>query len=776
MAIEYVNAFEKQKNWVITEKGFDPLFAGKIESLFCLQNGYMGVRAATEERLAKETRGCYVAGVFDSFAGEVTELGNVPDWLAFDITCAGDQFSVASGVVRSFVRSLDMRQGIVHREVEWEGGEGRRTRLTFERLVSVVDLHEAALRVTVEPLNYAGEIVIRSGLNGQVTNSGVQHYREGEMRLFPGARMAFTTETQESAIAISVAATHVFSVNGAPRTAREKVETSRRQISLASRHDVRKGETLEIVKHVAICTARDPDAPAEGASVTERAIAELERGVAKGYERLRREHVERWAGIWETMDVSIDGPDFDQLALRFAQFHIYQMTPLHDARLSIAAKGLSGEGYKGHVFWDTEIFILPLFTFTLPEVARRLLSYRLHTLEGARRKAKENGFPGAMFAWESAATGDEVTPKMGMVDILTGAPIRILSGDIEQHISADVVFAIWQYLQVTGDESFLFEAGLEILIETARFWTARATFVPEKDRYEILDVMGPDEYGEHVDNNAYTNTMVAWQLERTADYLAYVREKHPAVEKRLAARLGVSRSECDRWREVSRRLFKNFDESSGLINQYDGFTAKKRIDLSPYVGKVGSIMRDYGWEEIKGMQVIKQADTVMLLYLLGDRFSSTLKHANWDYYEPRTLHDSSLSAAIHAIVAADMGDLAKAYRYYQRAARVDLGEDPHGSTEGLHAASLGGLWQAAVLGFGGVRASEGASLRIDPHLPPEWRGLKYRICHRGTNLRVEVGAGEVRVTPLSAPKEPFTVAICGKPMVVSGTATIVVKA
>ncbi|MBU4562795.1 glycoside hydrolase family 65 protein, partial [bacterium] len=638
--------------------------------------------------------------------------------------------------------------------------------LTFERFVSLDNIHFAALKVKIIPLNYSGAIEIWSGINGQTTNSGVQHFKEGRLRFSYEGIISMTSRAQESNIGVAIAAKHLFSLNGKILKVKEEVGSKRRKIFLSSRYKIKQNEELSFVKMVTVYTTRDVDFKEKervsDKEIEKAAVDNLKKLIETGYNNLFEAHKERWNQLWEQIDITLDGPDFDQLAIRFSQFHIYQMTPVHDERLSIAAKGLSGEGYKGHIFWDMEIFILPFLIYTFPEIAKRLLFYRYHFLDGAREKAKENGFEGAMYPWECADTGCEVTPKWGGVDFKTGKPQRIWTGELEQHITCDIVYSIWHYFQATCDYDFMYNYGLEIILETSRFWASRLEYNPEKDQYEINDVTGPDEYSEHINNNTFTNYMVKWQLNKTIQFSEWVKMNQLEVWKKVTSKIKFTFNELSDWKEKADKIYIAMDKASGFIHQYEGFTDKKEVDLLKYKGKVGAIAQDYNWEEITQMQVLKQSDIIMLLYLLGDDFSQETKRLNWDYYEPKTLHDSSLSPSIHAIVALDIEDVEKGYEYFERSIRIDLGENLKSSWDGLHAASLGGNWQAVVNGFGGVRITNKGRLRINPHLPEKWKNLKFKINWRGEKYSIEITKNKITLKPLSSISRSLLVEIYGK--------------
>ena len=753
MAIKYDIGKNEYRNWIVGETDFQPEHLGKYETIFTLGNGYMGVRAATEETYREETRGCYIAGLFDRFPGEVTELANIPDWLNIDLKLDGEKYDLKIGKILSYQRQLSIKDGQLTRNIEWESPKGRKTKLSFEKFMSLDNIHFTALKVKIIPLNYSGAIEICSGINGQTTNSGVQHFKEGRLRFSSEGIISMTSRTQESDIGLVIAAKHRFYLNSEILEVKEEVGSQRRKIFSSSRYKIKQNEEFSFTKMVTVYTTRDPDFKGKekvsDKEIEKIAIDNLKKFIEIGYDKLFEAHKKRWDQLWKHIDIVLDGPDFDQLAIRFSQFHIYQMTPVHDERLSIAAKGLSGEGYKGHVFWDMEIFILPFFIYTFPEIARRLLFYRYRFLDGAREKAKENGFEGAMYPWECADTGGEVTPKWGGVDFKTGKPQRIWTGELEQHITCDIVYSIWHYFQATHDYEFMYNYGLEIMLETSRFWASRLEYNPEKDQYEINNVTGPDEYSEHINNNTFTNYMVKWQLNKTIHFSGWIKANQSEVWKKVTSKIKLTLKELSDWKEKADKIYIGMDKTSGFIHQYEGFTDKREVDLLKYKGKVGAITQDYNWEEITQMQVLKQSDIIMLLYLLGDDFSQETKRLNWDYYEPKTLHDSSLSPSIHAIVALDIDDIEKGYEYFERSIRIDLGENLKSSWDGLHAASLGGNWQAVVNGFGGVRITNKGRLRINPHLPEKWKRLKFKIKWQNEEYCVDITRNKITLKSLS---------------------------
>ncbi len=439
------------------------------------------------------------------------------------------------------------------------------------------------------------------------------------------------------------------------------------------------------------------------------------------------EHRDAWLARWQASDLLIEGDPAAQRALRFAIYHLLSAANPQDDRVSIGARGLSGTSYKGHVFWDTDIFMLPFFILTYPDAARALAMYRYHTLAQARAKAARLGYRGALYAWESADSGEDVTPPFVVTS--DGQVVRILTGEQEQHISADVAFGVWNYWQATGDDRFLVEAGAEILIETARFWASRAQR-EEDSRYHIRGVIGPDEYHETVDDNAYTNGMARWNLETAAEIANLVAERWPGPWQALSRRLGIEPEESRRWQQVARDLYTGFDERTGLFEQFRGYFDLEEIDLATFVPRTAPMDVLVGRERIQRSKVIKQPDVVMLVYLLWERMPPEVRKANFEYYEPRCAHGSSLSPAIHSLVAARLGDTELAQRYFRQAAEIDLDDSMGNAAGGIHAGALGGLWQATVLGFAGLRLA-GERPEHRANLPPSWRSLSMRYQWRG---------------------------------------------
>jgi len=461
-------------------------------------------------------------------------------------------------------------------------------------------------------------------------------------------------------------------------------------------------------------------------------------GIARqlGWRKLVQEHEAAWSERWQRSDFEVRGDPAAELALRFAAYHLTSAVNPADEHVSIGARGLTGDDYHGHVFWDTEIYLLPFYTLTWPEAARALLMYRFWTLEGARAKAAGMGWRGAMYPWESADTGAEATPER--VVCPDGHIVEVLCGNQEQHITADVAYAVWQYWQATRDEEFLLRAGAEILLETGRFWSSRAQ--AEADGYcHIRGVIGPDEYHEHIDDNAFTNVMARWNIRRAIDVVGLLRERWPERWASLSYQLALGDTEIVQWQTVAETMATGLNRETGLFEQFAGFFDLEEIDLTAYEGRSVPMDVVLGRERIQKAKVIKQADVVALLGLLPEEFTSEHADANFRYYEPLCGHGSSLSSGMHGLVAARLGYSDLALRYFQHAAAIDLADTHTTIAGGLHMASLGGTWLTAVFGFAGL-SLQGDEIALNPKLPAKWRSLGFAVEWRGRRLKFRIDA------------------------------------
>ncbi|WAA12052.1 glycoside hydrolase family 65 protein [Fervidibacillus halotolerans] len=764
--MDYTLGKGKYENWIVSETKFSPDTLGKCESIMYLGNGYMGLRSATEEPYLKEVRNLFVNGTFNKFGeGEVTELPNLADVTRIDIRIDGERFSLELGKTENYVRQLNLKNAELVRQFDWTSPKGKILRFRFRRFVSLENLHLIGMKMEIESVNKPVSISFDSGIDGRMTNSGSQHFLEGEKRIFDKQFLQLLQHTTESNVDVVINSAHQVTVNG-KEIKNQRMHIDRRKIWLTFEAELNPGDKLEMEKITNVYTSIDRPFSEEGISfqqLRDVALQDLRDSLQIGYDGLFKKHVQTWEErVWNHYNLHIQSKDgFDLLSLRFAIYHLTAMAPAHDERMGIGAKALSGEGYKGHSFWDTEIFILPFFTYTNPKVARSLLTYRYLGLEGARKKAKENNYEGAMYPWEAAWPSDgEVTPVWGAVDIVTGKQTKIWSGFIEQHITADIAFAVYQYYQITGDQDFMNRYGYEMIFDTAKFWASRLEWDETHGRYHINDVIGPDEYKEHVNNNAFTNYMAHFNLQLAIKYYEKLQRENQSLLKQLNEKLHLEKA-YPLWLERSEKLYLPQPNADLVIPQDDTYLQLKEIDLTKYKQskKVGTLFLDYNLEQVNQMQVTKQADVLVMFYLLNQVepfFNEEVKRANFHYYEPRTLHDSSLSLSTHAVLANDIGETELAYSLFRRAAEIDLGPFMHSSDHGIHAASIGGIWQAAVCGFAGLRLT-GDQLSFHPRLPDHWEEMEFTIYWRGEPVLIKVTKSSLMIRTHNGKDIPLNV-------------------
>jgi beta-phosphoglucomutase len=702
--------------WRVSETSFTPENQHHHETIFTIGNGYLSTRGSLEERYPNDRQATFIHGMWDDVPIGFTELANSPDWLALDIWVDGHHFDMREGLITDYARYLDLRTGKLFRRMQWTPGNGQEEiELVFERFTSLADQHVLAMSIQITPLSGLASVQIRAQLDSHVDNEGIVHWNMiSQFSSAQRADIVMRTRQSDKTLAMSM---RLVDRNGGVQFSASDCRGCPGIIASA---EIKPGQSLKLEKITSIYTSRDINDPLEAAK------AKVDIASSPGYATLQRANVAAWGDFWEASDLVIEGDDEAQLAVRHSLFQLRIAAPTNDEYCSIAAKTLSGFGYRGHVFWDNEIFILPFFTFTQPKLARNLLMYRHHTLPGARRKAAGNGFKGAQYSWESAESGDEITPTWVPHFSDKTRLVRIWTGDIEIHITADIAYGMHQYWQVTGDDEFWREVGVPLILETAVFWGERVE--KEGDKFAIRDIIGPDEYHDHVDNNAYTNRLVQWHLETAIDALDWLQTYAPKEAARLVDLLEITPALLYHWQNIRDNLIILQDGDTGLIEQFEGFFRLKEVDWQAYKDRNDSMQFLLGIEGANESQVLKQADVIMLLCLLRERYNKNTWRANWKYYNLRTDHNygSSLSPAMYAWAACEMGETELAYEHFMRAARADLANVRGNTKDGIHAASAGGLWQAAVFGFAGLCLVDDG-ITLNPQLPAHWTRLAFRV-------------------------------------------------
>jgi len=715
----------KNRLWSIKEYPFQPEKQLYHETIFTIGNGYLGSRASFEERHDGDTPGTFIHGIFNhSPEMSVPELVNAPDWTRINITIDDTPFQLITtspnalhppeGLVLGYERRLHMDIGLLRRTVLFRAATGNTVRIVFDRFASLADEHLMVQRIQIVAIDGTPKVSITSALDGNVTNLGIQHWGHMQADATEDGIISLSGQTNQSGYRLGMASKFT-----SPEALTTNVDD--KFPSVTSVVQLEKDGEATFEKYTTIYTSRDTETPVE--------IAYAHLSALPDYTSIYEAHSTEWGKYWESADIQIKGDETAQLGVRFTTYHVLIASPRTDDDVNIGAKTLSGFGYKGHVFWDTELFMLPPLTLTNPQMACNLLMYRYKRLAGARQKAQAEGFEGAMYPWESTDTGLETTPKWSDPLPPDNKRIRIWTGDIEIHISSDIAYGVLQYWKWTSDDKFLTQFGAEMVLDTAVFWGSRVE--ERNNRYEITDVIGPDEYHEHVDNNVFTNKIVQWHLEQALDLLLWLEANANEDYQRLVQQLDISEERLEKWRDIIDRMYIPFDEEKQIHIQFDGFFDMEYIPVEKYSPRVGGIWGYLGHERALNSQVIKQADVVMLMALLGnDVGSREVMLNNWKTYYPRCDHGSSLSPAMHAWVAARLGLMDDATYLLDHAVAIDLEDNKGNVQDGIHGAASGGLWQAITFGVCGLQLTADGPA-IDPNLPEHWESVTFNVMYRG---------------------------------------------
>ena len=768
------------EDWLIRQSGHDPSRANFYETIFTVGNGRLGTRGSLEEGHRGQCSGTYLSGVYDDHDSPVINLVNVPDWLWLEIAVDGIRLDVHTCALLEHERALDISHGLLWRSSLFEDKLGRQTRVETVRIASMAKRSLCGLRVEVTPLNHSAPISVVSGIDGDRRNlDRIPAYPHGtqfepEMRWEKWAHTKHLTEAARShdddgvylemrTVSSGIAVGCASSTWGTTPSRHTVLEQSEK---IGERFDfhVKRGRTLRLDKLVAIATSRDhPAQPATGIDdVPDRCMNTLEAAIAAGFDSCLADSAAVWDAKWAACDCVVAGDDAAAKAVRFGIYHLLIAANEHDPTVNIGAKSLSGEGYRGHVFWDTEILMLPFFIYTQPDTARALLRYRYHTLAGAQENARKEGRRGARFAWESADTGREECPEWTVDGV-----DRLWMRDEELHVGADVVYGLMTYVTATGDLDFLVDYGAEMLFETSRYWADRLDLDQGDGRYHLNTVMGPDEFHIHVDDNAFTNGLVRWSLEQSVATYELLRQRYPEALSELVTRIGLQPAELAHWRECAGNLADLVATDDGVVEQFRGYFGLLDVPVTEWdENDMPKYPPGYHHFNCENTSLLKQPDVLMLMYLLPDLFTREIKRANFDYYEGRTLHKSSLSPSIHAIMGIEVGDFTRAEQYFTRSAFVDLADNQGNSAEGMHIASAGGTWQTVVCGFGGFRVRN-ATMSFDPWLPPMWERVDFRLQWHGNVVAVSVGHDDVTLVLDAPPGTEQTVLVEGNEVMLS---------
>ncbi len=727
--------------WRIIEAEFHKDMLPRNESIFTVGNGYIGLRGNLEERTGSYQDGTYLNGFYDSnpivyaeiapgYARNSQTMLNVTDGKEIKLWVDNEPFDLWAGTILDYRRVLDMRKGVLTREVVWQSPAGRKMAVRSTRLVSFSHRHLALISYSVESLDGEASLVLKSSLDGNVRNqpSGkdprVGSALKGQIlkpqdRHAEGSFAALKHVTRNTHFILSSAAEHCLDAH-CPFTMDTEQEPNR--ISVVYRVQLKEKEEVRLFKYIAYYTSRDHD-PDE---LMPLARQEVSAAKEKGFEYFLSDQRRFLRSFWKKSDIRIEGDPAVQQSLHFNLFHLLQSAG-RDGRTGVAAKGLTGEGYEGHYFWDTEIYVLPFFIYTNPEIARKLVEFRGSILDKARQRASEVSQKGALFPWRTI-NGEECSAYYP-------------AGTAQYHINADIVYAMRKYIEVSGDLDFLRQAGAETLFETARFWVDFGDYIPKKEgRFCLNCVTGPDEYTAVVNNNTYTNLMAMDHLEYAVKTAGMLKQKYPNDFAEVSERISLKEEEILAWEKAA----------SGIYPQDDSFFDKAVWSFEKTPERCYPLLLHYHPLVIYRHQVLKQPDLVLALFLQGNRFTAAEKKRNFDYYDPLTTGDSSLSPCVQSVVAAEIGYTELAYRYFMQTARIDLEDSNNNVRYGVHTAAMGGAWISLVYGFAGMR-DFGGCLSFRPRLPASWTRLCFKLIVQGNTINIDIRKDSVIYTLISGP-------------------------
>jgi alpha,alpha-trehalose phosphorylase len=739
--------------WSVTETVFSLENNYRNETTFALSNGYIGTRGTFEEGYDfSETEGLegnFINGFYESeeirygewnfgFPTKSQSLLNLPNAKTTRIYANEELFDMRTGKIENYSRTLHLQEGYVSRSLVWTSPKGVKLHIETIRYVSFCRKNIMAARLQVTPLDTDVSLRFESILNGDVENhtrttNPLVDYGPFGKRLLPVRISAeeemlfYQGKTKNSSLALVCASLHSISGGDAQRP-EWKYATSAFSASLSIDIQAKKEQVVTLEKYIGYTSSLDMPEEEMGAFITQT----LKDAYDTGFDRLFSEQKKYVRNFWRSADIEISGDDAVQQGLRFNMFHTMQAAG-RDGHTGMGAKGLSGEGYEGHYFWDTEIYVMPLFTHVSPELSKSLLDWRYKTLPEARERARVLGHDrGALYPWRTI-NGNEAS---------TYFPL----GTAQYHINADIAYAFSQYVRTTGDYTYLCEKAAEVLCETARVWADVGSFAECRGgKYFICAVTGPDEYNAIVDNNFYTNLMARENLNDALWALEWMREHEPAALQKLKDTITLTDDELIEWRRIADNMYLPYDDKMMVYLQDDGFMMRKSWDESKIpVEKRHLLYENYHPLFIWRQRMAKQADTILALYLHSNLFTNEEIRRNYDFYQTVTLHHSSLSTCIFGIVACQIGYKEEAYKYFNESARMDLDDVHHNFYAGIHAANMAGTWQAVVNGFGGLRTNNG-KLQLSPFLPNRWQGYSFHFLWQQNILKVTVQEHRVSV-------------------------------
>ncbi len=755
-------------DWKVIDNIYDKKNIALNGNKFIIGNGYMGYRGTLDEYDKEQMVCCHLAGLYDRAGKGWREPVNAPNALSTKLFCNDELISILSCSHEFHQQSLDISCGIHERKTIFTAKNKSRIHVKSERFLDNEDRHLICMKYSFK-VQKKSNLVIETGIDGDVWDINGPHLKDHKATIFDNI-IQLNARTSETGILVSISESIYL------KFGHQDIKISDKSIKRIIILDAQPDMEYVFFKFVTIYTGNDY-------------IDVSKKTYLKSCYNISPEHYDDilvrnkiiWEKIWKRSDVIIKGDKYIQFALRFSIYNLLIIAPVHSDSISIPARGLSGQVYKGAVFWDTEIFMLPFFILTDPATVKNILKYRYHGLSGARKKAKEYGYKGAFYAWESQDNGYEACTEFNVVDIFTERPMRTYFRDRQIHISADVVYGLWQYYLATGDENFLVESASEIILECARFFYSYSYFKKDKNRYEILDVTGPDEYHERVNNNAFTNMMIKYSLEVAIKTLELLKNNYKKKYDELMEKLDFKK-DIENIIDMYELLYVPEPGDIDLvIPQFDNYNKLENISLS----EIKERMKD-PYEYLGGgnglattTQIIKQADIVLMLSLFNEKYDKKIKKSNFDYYEPRTEHGSSLSHSAHSILASECGYFDLAYKYFIKTVSIDLAGDAKQYVGtlyigGTHPAASGGSWMSVIFGFCGIRINED-HVKINPSLPEKIKYIEFNFIVKNQQFKIIIDRERIKIISSSGNTTSWVFKINDKDHVCGQNSEISVK-
>lgn len=754
-----MNSYLKHDEWCIIEDGFVPENTRASESIFSIGNGAMGQRANFEEKFSGSTlQGSYIGGVYypdktrvgwwkNGYPEYFAKVINSTNWIGIDVYINNEALDLAKCKVSDFRRVLNMKEGYLERSFICELQSGVKVAVKALRFLSMVDSEIGAIRYSVKVINADATVELRPYLDADVHNED-SNYGEKFWDIIDikGNTLSYIVcRTKKLDFHIGHAMRNFVYVNGQQANVNPQVNASEKYVDNRFSVNLKSGDEVTLYKFATVISSLNHE-KGTFPKVLEKS---MDAAIAKGFDRMFEEQKNAWAEIWLHSDITIEGDVAAQQGIRFNIFQLSQTYTGKDERLNIGPKGFTGEKYGGSTYWDTEAYCLPFYMVTHGQkVARQLLLYRYKQLDKAIENATKLGFKdGAALYPMVTMNGEECHNEW-----------EITFEEI--HRNGAIAFAVYNYVRYTNDKSYLVNFGLELLIGIARFWAQRINFSAEKGKYVMLGVTGPNEYENNVNNNWYTNFIACWCMEYADEAAQYVKSQDSAKYAELVSRIKFDDSkEIAKWREIRGNMFYPEDKKLGVYLQQEGYMDKEQILVKDLDVKERPLNQRWSWDRILRSCFIKQADVLQGMYFLEDRFETDTIRRNYEFYEARTVHESSLSPCVHSVLASRVGNGSKAYELYVRTARLDLDDYNHEVKEGLHITSMAGTWISIVEGFGGMRIRED-KLNFNPLIPAEWKSYSFKVWYRENTLKINVTNSDVTI--FNEVGESLTIKIYGK--------------